>query len=268
MFRSPLILIILVSLLAECAVVAEASESICPMRHIQPPLIGKRCVTDDEIYIKKTVEKPQCMLLCMRDPNCQVINFNITGTYCLLGQRSCASLENDVDFVTTMMTTKKPCMKWESNFDISLDNTVPITQSHPEIVARGNKEGNKIPGKWRTDKIYINYSWNGQEVSPPKAEGELLVAFPECTISWVPHDSTSGNPLPAGAVVGGHLNGIPLYVARKVAVFMSGHSQDISSGYYDNVNGLGHFPYGGLDREYTDVEIMVVQGWNGKVTPF
>ena len=253
---------ILVSLLAKCAAAAEVSKAICPQRHIQSPLIGQRCVTDDEIYIKKTVERPQCMFLCLRDPNCQVINFNITGSYCLLGQRSCTSLDNDTGFVTTLMAMRKPCLKWESDLHNGINNAVPITDSSSVVVVRGNKEGNKIPGKWSTDRIYINYPWNGQEASPLKDQAELLIVSPKCTISWVSHDSTSGNLLPAGAVVGGHLDGIPLYVARKYAVFMSGHSPTFAAGYYDNVKGLGHFPYGGLDRVYDDAEIMVVQGWN------
>ena len=59
----------------------------------------------------------------------------------------------------------------------------------------------------------------------------------------------------------------PLYIDRKCDVFKNGHSPAFSSGYYDNGNGLGHVPHDGLGRVYNDndMEIMVVQGWNGAV---
>ena len=47
----------------------------------------------------------------MRDPTCQVIDFNIAGRYCQLGLAPCVSLEREIDFVTTPMS-RNPCLKW------------------------------------------------------------------------------------------------------------------------------------------------------------
>ena len=264
MVHTPLISLIFMSLLNTSLITAsDASKSTCQLQHSQPPLIGQRCVTDNKIYTKRTGERHHCTLFCICDPGCQVINFNITGSYCLLGQRSCAHLENDVDFVTTLMTSNQPCLKWDSNLENNLYNIVPFTNTSSAVVVRGNREGNKIPGKWPTESINIYYSWNGQETSPLKEQAEILTVSPGCTINWVFYDSTSRNPLPAGAVHGGHLNGIPLYVARKFAVFIKGHPPVFAAGYYDNVNGLGHLPYDGLDHVFNEVEILVLPGWYG-----
>ena len=89
---------------------------------------------------------------------------------------------------------------------------------------------------------------------------EYLIISAECTISWVPYDSTTANPLPASAVTGGKLDDIPLYVARKSAEHKPNNPIEYSSGYYDNVNDQGHLPYGGLDIVYNDVELLVLQG--------
>ena len=265
MLRAPLISFILVSLLIQYAIASEANKSICQLRHTQPPLIGQRCVTDDQMYINSKCKRHHCTLQCMRNPNCQVINFNKTGSYCLLSQRSCVFLVNDTDFFTTLMTSREPCLKWESILDNSINDAVPITDSSTVVVVRDNKDGNKIPGKWLIGRIFINYSWNGQEASPLRDQAELLIVSPECTISWVSYDSTWGNPLPAWAVIGGHLNDIPLYVARMYDVFMNGHTPAFAAGYYDNINELGHIPYGGSDHVYNEVEILVVQAWNRAV---
>ena len=249
---------------------SEATRPVCSQRYIQEPRVDQRCITDTEIYINKTDIRDQqhCTWLCIRDPNCQVTSYNSIGTYCLLGRGICVSLEEEVDFVTTAMQAKKPCFKWVTNY--INDTYKPITfpkikdPSDVLIVVRRRKEGNKIPGKWSLPSDEKYYSWEGKEVV--FSEGcETLILSPECTISWVPHDSTSGNPLPTGAVIGGHLNAIPLYVARKFAIFTAGHPAKHSSGYYDNIEGRGHLPYGGLDKVYTDIELLVVHEWNSSL---
>ena len=93
-----------------------------------------------------------------------------------------------------------------------------------------------------------------------ESQAEFLAVATVCNVNWVPYDSTLGNPLPVHAVIGGHLNDIPLYVARKLAQHVPGQQAKYSYGYYDSMDGLGHFPY--IDIVYNQVEILVVQEWN------
>ena len=128
------------------------SKAVCRQRQIQPPEGGQRCVSDTEVYINTTGARHHCMWLCMQDPNCQVINFNIIGSYCLIGERPCISVENDTDFVTTIMSMKKPSLKWITSHDGNEDNLISFLQA-PDLttyisIARCIIGNNKIPGKW------------------------------------------------------------------------------------------------------------------------
>ena len=82
---------------------SENNKAVCRQQSAQPSLVGQRCITDTEVYINKTgvQDKQHCTLLCMRDPTCQVINFNIAGRFCELGRGPCVTLEREVDFATT-----------------------------------------------------------------------------------------------------------------------------------------------------------------------
>ena len=244
----------------------ETNKPVCRQEHILHPQRSKRCVTDSEVYINKTVlQQHHCTLLCMRDPGCQVINFDTKGGHCLLGHVPCLYIENDIDFITTPMTMRKPCLKWASDIGNALYNDILSTQtdgSSPLQVARCNRENNKIPGKRavRNGKYY--YPWKGLEFYARDASGcEILLLSSECNIRWIPHDSTSSDPIPHGAVIGGQLNDIFLYVARKYAVHHTLHRPRYSVGYYDNINELGHVPYDKSDVVYNQVELLVVDGW-------
>ena len=253
---------------------SEVNQPVCPRRYIQPPQVGQRCITDTEIYINKTGIELQhrCMWLCIRNPICQVINFNHMGAYCLMGLRPCVSLEKEVEFITTSLAAEKPCLKWVESYENGLYNaiTFPISDNTDPsdllIVVRIRKGEHKIPGKGSLilGQMYTYYSWQGKEMEVLFAESqcEFLILSPECTISWVPHNSTSGNPLPTGGVIGGYFKGVPLYVARKFTVRSVGNPAVYSSGYYNNVEGRGHMPFGWMDMVYTDVEILVIQEWN------
>ena len=240
--------------------ISEASEQVCQKRYTQPPQVGQRCITDTEIYANKTVGRHHCTLLCIRDPKCQVINFNAIGSYCLLSPRTCLFWEPNGDFVTTTMAINRPCLKWVKNPDNDVYKAIFSDPSATTRVARIAREENKIPGKWKVGRNIVHYSWEGLEKYKTKEYAEFLSLSPECTISWVPHNSSAGIPLPVGTFIGGHLEDTILYVARTGAE----QSPRYTSGYYDSVNGLGHFPRAGLDHVCNEAEVLVVQGWRFK----
>ena len=240
------------------------SKPFCHQRYIRQPRKGQRCVTDTEVYSNKTVLQHHCTWLCISDPNCLVINFKMKDNHCLFSQRPCLYVESNVDFVTTFMSMRKPCLKWGTSSDKDIYNAVLTTQidgTSPVIAARCSRDNNKVPGKMVVDNGRYYYPWQGQEFDVVDASGcEILLLSPECNASWIPHDSIANDALPVGAVIGGHLNGVLLYVARKYAVHQTGHPARYSVGYYDNVDGLGHVSYGVSDKVYNQVEVLVVQG--------
>ena len=96
----------------------EVNKPVCRHIYIQPPQAGHRCITDTQICINKTDVRDQqhCTWLCLRDPNCGVVNYNNTGVYCLLGHGPCVSLEKEDGFVTTALQAKSPCLKWPASY--------------------------------------------------------------------------------------------------------------------------------------------------------
>ena len=240
---------------------SRTSKPICQQRHTQPPRVSHRCVTDTEMYANKTVKQRHCMLLCMRDPSCQVINFNVMRNYCLLGHRSCLFLERDENYVTIPMKITMPCLKWIPTAGNDIYKVISSQPSAITNVIRVTKEENEIPGKWGVGWDIVHYAYKGEEKIDWKEAAEFLTLSPVCTISWVPYDSASGQQLPVGAVIGGHLNNGTLYIARTG----SGQSPSHSTGYYDKSNGFGHFPNGDVDHVFNEFEILVVQGWTGTV---
>ena len=123
--------------------------------------VGQRCITDTEIYANKTVERHHCTLICIRDPKCQVINFNAIGSYCLLSQRTCLLWEPDGDFDTTTMPINMPCLKWFKNPENDVYKAIFSDPSATTRVARIAREENKIPGKWKVGRNIVHYSWEG-----------------------------------------------------------------------------------------------------------
>ena len=244
---------------------SNVTKPVCRQQHTHSPQVGQRCITDTEVYVNRTGHQHHCMLLCMRDLSCQAINFNILGGYCLLSQRPCISLEQNAEFVTRFLAMKPPCLKWVEHYASGVHRFISFPKANDSsqllIIVRGRLGNNEIPGKMSSKRRVMYCSWEGEDIELNETQTEFLTVSSDCNISWISHDSTSGNPLPYRAVIGGHLNDIPLYVARKSAQHYPGHPTKYSAGYYDNVNGIGHFPYKGMDVVYNQVEVLVVQEW-------
>ena len=243
---------------------SDVTKLVCHQRRIQPTEMAQRCVSDTEVYINTTGARHHCMWLCMRDPNCQEINFNIIGSYCLIGERPCISMENDAGFVTTIMSMKKPSLKLVTSYDGNEDNLISFLQA-PDLtsfisVARCIIGNNKIPGKMAMHTGAIFCSWANTKW---RCEDQIenLILSPEYSISWVPYDSSSRNPLPVGIVIGGQLNGVPLYVARKYDPFLDGFPSSYASGYCNHKSGLSHFGYRRQSFTFQAMEVLVVHEW-------
>ena len=237
----------------------------CQQIYMKPPLMGQRCITDNEVYRNHTnAPQERCIWHCLGNISCQVINYNVVDSYCLVGHAPCVSLEPEIDFVTIPITMQDPCMMWvrqdiipPSLNDISDVVKYPV-ESDPGnsiVVARAILDMAKIPGKFHNTKGY--FSWNGQVSEFSAGNYEVLIVSPRCDISWMNYNPDSGNAVPDGVVIGGYQNGHLLYVARKHAGHL-GHSARYAAGYYDNKHGNGEVTYGADVLIYSEVEILVV----------
>ena len=201
----------------------------------------------------------------------QVINYNMADRYCLLGQETCLSLEPEIDFVTIPMTMQEPCMTWVRQYAIQpslndIDNkvTYPVKElPHNNIViARAVLVSAKIPGKYHANKGH--FALDGEVSEFSAGNYEILTISPRWNMSWIRYDSSSGNPLPVGAVIGGYRDGHLLYVARKWDTH-AGHSSRYAAGYYDNVDREGKVVYGLSVFTFRAMEILVVHEWMKKL---
>ena len=233
------------------------SGSSCQQMYMKPARIGHRCMIDAEVYRNHTdVPQERCTWHCLRDLSCKVIDYNLVGSYCLLGHGPCASLQPDSDFVTTPMTMKQSCMTWvrQDTIPPTTDNiniySFPLFNPniHPDqvvIIARAIVGSERIPGRYQPVNNGGFYSFNGQFLWFQAGNYELLILSPQCSVTWVSYDSGSGNSLPVGSVIGGYYNGNLLYVAR---MFRNDDNVYVT-GYYSardrRVQGA-HSPYGAV----------------------
>ena len=151
------------------------------------------------------------------------------------------------------------CMRWVSLNNVDLNDAISSPSPGDGIkqfVVRGISNGNVIPGKYAKGIGY--HIVEGVELAINKPE--FLVLRDGCTVDWVTYDSRSSDPFLA-AIIGGWLQGKPVYVARKYQAYETSGVEALSVGYYDKASGKGHIGWGGKDVTMPDVELLVLENW-------
>ena len=201
--------------------IATISGAPCQQMYMRPGRIGQRCMTDAEVYRNHTdVPQERCMWHCLRNLSCKVIDYNLVGSYCLLGHGPCASLQPHNDFVTTPLTTQEPCMTWvrQDTIPPATDDinvySFNINSDQTAMIGRAIVGSERIPGRYQPISVGGFYGYNGQYLLFSAGNYELLTVSPQCNVTWMSYDSRSGSSLPDGTVIGGSHNGDLLYVAR------------------------------------------------------
>ena len=244
--------------------VSIASGASCQQMYMRPGRMGQRCMTDAEVYRNHTgVPQERCMWHCLRDLSCKVIDYNLVGSYCLLGHGPCASLQPDSDFVTTPMTMKTPCMTWVHQDTVPPTDMVnvysfyikPAQHDQTAMIGRAIVGSERIPGRYQPVSGGGFYSLDGGFHWFSAGEYELLAVSPQCNITWMSYDAGSGNSLPNGLVIGGSHNGDLLYVARY-----KNHNDAYVTGYYSALGReLQAADNAGVSTS-TVMELLVVSG--------
>ena len=221
--------------------------STCVSTDTIPPIEGVACQPFEARNI--TASKPEfCSLACVQDQRCEATIYDIIQGFCLLMNNPCFSLEPRSNHV--YRSFKHECTKW-----VPSDGSYPaywFFEFNPQrsYVSRKAHQGNIIIGK-KTNRFYAVNPIDNHMVDG--GSYELLMVEPNCNVTWVSHDSTSGQPLPRGALIGGVLadTNTPLYVARI------SYEGGLLAGFYNPLNGMAWSIYSGA-KNSTLLEIMIV----------
>ena len=122
------------------------------------------------------------------------------------------------------------------------------------LVSRIRRGSSIIVGKFLIDPGHFLGNYDGRKISAESPDDEIAILTIDeaCTWSWLPY--TSGEVVPVGAVIGGHLaSGSLIYVAK---MYHDG-GRLLSFGYYSSENVMGSYEYGGAHRT-TTMDILVI----------
>lgn len=192
----------------------------CQTSYSREPLDGIKCVSENQIYQNLTnTQWHICVIYCMQR-SCAFINYNRPKRYCLVSDDSCAITEPAEDFTMAVFGPQWECLKWvnHTGADVPQDAVQFYDHLHDFILwpARVRDNRNILPGK---TTVHTDWSWaclEGQWYDRSQ-DKEVLTVAPNCMVTW--QSFTAGDPLPAGAVVGGQLaDGEPLYIIASTSI--------------------------------------------------
>ena len=188
------------------------------------------------------------------------MKYSLAGRSCHLSPEKCQYFHKDMGYVT-FTSNIDTCLRWASITEVDMSSAIgsqSVNKPGQVFVVRGMFNGDVIPGKYADGRAY--HTVGGAQVRFD--EPELLIIRDGCTVQWVLYDSATLDPFPTDAVVGGWLQGAPLYVARKYQQYFDPYYYELSVGYYDKAAGLGHMGWGVNDVTMTSVEILVLRDWD------
>ena len=237
----------------------------CRSLYVIMDITGYRCSPNEDISMKQLadIRWEQCRWQCQGCNNCTVVTYDAGAMECTLFANTCTNMSKANSDVRTLILDPSPvcCLTWRFHDDPWPDNLVVVNEvgasSADYAVGRLTSGSRMIPARYNLENVFIT-TYGGQKVDTGTAE--YLIVHPKCPVQWVTWTSTSGNDLPAGAIVGGHLeNGMPLYIA-KAWLF------DLVwvIGYYNPETRVGHFWFGAA-KDTTVMDILVLLWWINRI---
>ena len=210
----------------------------CELKHANKPLYGQQCVTSEPTEIWQAAH-PQCVWRCLRAGACRYINHNSVTGQCELGFSQCQSLQPAAGVIVNVFgPPRQDCLRWGSDQG---PGWVPIQERDGDLyVAR-----TIINDSWFTGNFFVGSKelWaNGEGVRIGPVTGnkniEVLTKNVICILHWLSY--AAGEPLPYGAVTGGHLSdGSAVYVMKVI------DNNYPFFGYYNPKSALAYYEYGG-----------------------
>ena len=222
----------------------------CEQKHSNNTFYGLQCVTSDPTEIWQAAH-PQCVWRCLRTEACRYINHNSATAQCELGFGQCESLQPAAGVIVNAFgPPRHSCLRWGSDQEAGW---VPIQERNGYMyVARTTSNDVLIIGQFFTVSQELWANREGVHIGPVTGNQniEILTKDAACPLPWMSY--TAGEPLPSGAVTGGHLaDGSAVYLA-KIA-----DNNYLFFGYYNPKVGLAYYEhYGALTK--TSMEILIL----------
>ena len=221
---------------------AKAIGAECESRSIQLPTGGIACETQEHTNISVT-EHRRCSMACIRNKECQATIYDSPRLVCILLPEPCFRVERYTGFVYQVF--QHQCTQW-----------VPESDDVPGYWTNEGNGQSYVVRRYIGSDLVVGKLTNRLHVISPRGDHiqggnyEELVVDGFCRVTWVPYDSTTGQPIPTGTLIGGFLSATntPVYVSKLAGGFV---------GWYNPLNGRA-VSHGGI-RNDTTLELMVVQ---------
>ena len=219
---------------------------------------GYRCFADKQVLYNITpTHHYSCRLNCITSKRCLYVLHHVVRNYCLLSNGPCLWLEPDPDYNVMVYRAKlaDECVEWVPKsrlINAARKHDTCISQGREHSVGRTNIQSNILLGSGNGDILYTVLNGGLAKSSA----SEWLDVQPGCKVSWTPF--TGGDPIPNGAVQGGHLydTGTPQPIYVMGAVKSGGSCTRY--GYYSPGTGRGYFEFWGV-HECTEMYLMIIE---------
>ena len=222
----------------------------CKMSNIQSRIDDQACEPLEYTNIS-TSERGHCSLACAHIEECRATIFDRRHSICMIMPQPCVLLKPRSDHV--YQSFAYPCTKWVPASDkveaFWIYENYGITKAY---VARAFVNNDLLLGKLTDNFHSIN---PGGSYTRGGISQEKMVVDSSCSVAWFSYDATSGQPMPADAMIGGLLTATntPLYVSRQQK-----SGCDWALGYYNPINRKAWGECYGVQGSST-FEVMVAQ---------
>ena len=238
------------------AVTCITAKKQCRWVNTEEPRTDHRCVTASERYMTiHNVPSHLCFHICMELNNCTIINYNHEKRCCNLTSEDCQKTVEDSEFTVTILS----CLHWVSFGNTVEDMCIPCDiYTASVVVGRLLFQKYILVGKHSMSERKT-YVWkNGTTFAA--ADTEVLQIMPWCAANWMTY--VPGDPIPAGAVVGGYVGDpfVETYVitgVTKIGVKRCG--------YYNSETGLGYVVGSRGAEATTEMDILVLHWLSNRI---
>ena len=192
----------------------------------------------------------QCSLTCLQSHRCETFIYDERNQSCVMMDTTCVWPRPHEGHIYVI--SKPPCFKWEPHSSDYPFYWFWESSIYKCYIARQPHQDNMLVGK--STSTFYTIDPNNSEVLRGGSH-EKLVVESSCQVTWVPHDTNSGKPLPSDALIGGVLSdtNTPLYVVRQQA------SGKLFTSFYNPLNKQAWGELGGAAITSTQFEVMVIK---------
>ena len=213
-----------------------------------------RCLTTVSTAVWQ-IARPQCVWQCLQKKTCRYINYNSDTGQCELGLGPCESLQPAAGvMVNALGAARHDCLHWGSR---KKPGWISVQARNGAISVARRVSGNVVLiGKINNldNKFRANSEGTVVVTGPIQVTDEdieILMVDAACPFPWMTY--TAGEPLPAGAIAGGHLaDRTTTYVVR---ITLNGKA---NFGYYESKSALAYYAHRGSACSSTSMEILVL----------